>query len=139
MFAIPHQARCDAELNGYFIPKGTYIFPNLWALHHNEMHWDKPFEFNPSRWIENGMVVGPTHKKKQRLLAFGAGRRQCPGEVFARNRLFILTCLMLQKFKFVPAEGHDLPNHDPRDCHAEFHEFVLLMKPFRLSVKLRED
>ena len=23
MFAIPHQARCDAELNGFFIPKGT--------------------------------------------------------------------------------------------------------------------
>ncbi len=25
MFAIPHQARCDAELNGFIIPKGTSI------------------------------------------------------------------------------------------------------------------
>ena len=125
MFAIPHLAKCDAELNGYFIPKGTYIFPNLWSLHHDERYWDRPWEFNPSRFIEDGKVIAPDHKKKQRLLAFGAGRRQCPGEVFARNRLFILTCLMLQKFKFVPAEGHPLPSDDPRDCTADL---TLLMK-----------
>ncbi len=135
MFAIPHLARCDTELNGYLIPKGTYIFPNLWALHHDDRYWEQPWEFNPHRWIENGMIVGPNHKNKQRMLAFGAGRRQCGGEVFARNRLFILTCLMLQKFKFEAAEGHERPNHDPRDCHAEL---LLMMKPYKLSVQLRK-
>ena len=135
MFAVPHLARCDSELGGYLIPKGFIIFPNLWGLHHDERLWEKPWEFNPSRFIEDGKVVPPDHEKKQQLLAFGAGRRQCAGQVFARNRLFILTCLMLQKFKFVPAEGHPLPNDDPRDCHADM---VLEMKEYKLSVQLRQ-
>ena len=134
MYSVPHQARCDTELNGYFIPKGSYIFPNLWVLHHDKRYWEKPWDFNPSRFIEEGKVVAPDHEKKQRLLPFGAGRRQCPGEVFAKNRLFILTCLMLQKFKFIPAEGNPLPNCDPRDCHADF---TLLMKNYKLSVQMR--
>ncbi len=135
MLAIPHQARCNTDINGYFIPRGTFIFPNLWALHHDEKYWDQPWQFNPNRFIENGKVVAPDHKTKQRFLAFGAGRRKCAGEVFAKNRLFILTCLMLQKFKFVPAEGHPLPNHDPRDCSADF---TLLMREYDLSVELRQ-
>ena len=134
MFAVPHESRCDAQLNGYFIPKGSFIFPNLWGMHHDSRYWENPWQFKPSRFIEDGNVVAPDHKKKQRLLAFGAGRRQCPGEVFARNRLFILTCLMLQKFKFIQAEGHPLPNHDPRDCNGDF---LLVMKEYKLSVKLR--
>ena len=135
MYSIPHKARCDAELNGYLIPKGTFIFPNLWSLHHDERYWDQPWEFNPGRFIEDGKVVTPDHEKKQRLLPFGAGRRRCPGEVFARNRLFILICLMLQKFEFISAEGHPLPNDDPRDCHADF---ILLMKDYKLSANLRQ-
>ncbi len=135
IFAIPHQAKCNAELSGFFIPKGACIFPNLWSLHHDERYWDRPWEFNPNRFIEDGKVVPPDHKKKQRLFAFGAGRRQCAGEVFAKNRLFILTCLMLQKFKFVPAEGHPVPNDDPHDCTAEL---MLLIKEYKLCVQLRQ-
>ncbi len=135
MFASPHHARCDAELSGYFVPKGTIVFPNLWSLHHDERYWDQSWEFNPNRFIEDGIIVPPDHKKKQRLLPFSAGRRQCPGEVFARNRLFILTCLMLQKFKFVPAEDHPLPNDDPRNCTADL---MLQMKEYKLYVQLRQ-
>ncbi len=130
----PHIARCDSMLQGFLIPAGTMIIPNLWALHHDERYWEHPFEFNPNRWLEDGKVVPPDHVKKQRLLPFGAGKRQCPGEAFARNRLFILTTLMLQKFKFEPAEGHPRPIHDP--CQ---YKVSLIMQPerYKLSVKHR--
>ena len=134
MLAIPHVSKCDAELNGYLIPKNTIIFVNLWSLHHDTRYWEKPWEFDPNRFIEDGKVVPPDHIKKQRLFPFGAGKRQCAGRVFARNRLFILTTMMLQKFKFLPAEGHPLPKHDPRDYFAEF---TLNMKHYNLSVQLR--
>ncbi len=133
-FAAPHVNREDSMLEGYLIPAGTLIFPNLWALHHNERYWVKPWEFNPNRWLENGKVVPPDHIKKQQFLMFGAGRRQCPAEVFARNRLFILTTMMLQKFKFVPAEGYPRPNYDP----SQFKMNILLeSEPYKLSVKPR--
>ncbi len=34
--SIPICARVDTELNGYSVPKGTIIFPNIWNLHHDE-------------------------------------------------------------------------------------------------------
>ncbi len=132
--AIPHRAKCDSELQGFLIPAGTIVFPNLWSLHHDERYWANPWEFNPNRFIEGNKIVGPDHIKKQRLLPFGAGRRQCPGEDFARNRLFILATMMLQKFKFLPAEGHPKPNHDPNECTVDI---VLRIKPYKLSVKQR--
>ncbi len=138
-FLAPHLNRHDCELQGCLIPAGTIpagtiVFPNVWALHHDPRYWKNPWEFNPNRWLENGKVVTPDHIKKQRLLAFGAGRRQCPGEVFARNRLFIVTTMLLQKFKFVPAEGHPRPNHDP----SKFKLNILLHnEPYKLSVQPR--
>ncbi len=47
---------------------GTFVFPNLWGLHHDERYWEKPWEFNPSRFIEDGKVVAPDHEKKQRFV-----------------------------------------------------------------------
>ncbi len=133
-FAIPHRAKYDSMLQGYLIPAGTIIFPNLWALHHDNRYWENPWEFNPNRWLEEGQVVPPGHITKQRLLPFGAGKRQCPGEAIARNRLFLLVTMLLQKFKFVAAEGHQRPNHDPSDCKVDF---ILQPNPYKLSVEAR--
>ena len=49
-----------------------------------------------------------------RLLAFGAGRRVCPGEAIAKNRLFLLITSLLQRFTILPPEGAPLPDYDPR-------------------------
>ncbi len=133
-FAIPHLAKNDSELQGYLIPAGTMIFPNIWALHHDPRYWKTPWEFNPNRWIDDGKILPPDHIKKQRLLPFGAGRRQCPGEVFARNRLFLLTTILLQKFKFVEAHGHPKPNYDPSQFKVNM---ALQQDPYKLTAKPR--
>jgi cytochrome P450 len=31
--AIPHKAHCDDAHDGYFIPKGTIVVPNVWYAH----------------------------------------------------------------------------------------------------------
>ncbi len=133
--SLPHYSSCNSELGGFFIPKGTLIFPNLWSLHHNEKYWENPFEFDPLRFLENGKLLPPDHIKKQRLLPFSAGRRQCPGEAFAKNRLFILVTLLLQKYKFLPAEGHPQPQHDPREYELGINN---LIKPYKLTVQARD-
>ena len=133
---IPHYTSCETELNGYLMPKGTIVFPNVWSLHHDEKYWEDPWVFNPNRFLdENGDLVGPDHINKQRLLIFGAGRRQCTGEIFARNRVYILLALMLQNFKFLPANGHPRPKHDPRDYDVRMN---ILIKPYHLSATIRE-
>ena len=39
-----------------------------------------------------------------RLLTFSAGRRVCPGEVLARNRLFLVIANVLQKLTIEPED-----------------------------------
>ena len=49
-----------------------------------------------------------------RILLFGAGRRNCVGEVLAKNRIFLFFSCLFQKFKFLPSNGEYAPIHDPR-------------------------
>ncbi len=133
--AFRHSTAANFDFHGYFIPKGTMIFPNLWAANHDEKYWENPWEFNPLRFYEHGELVGPDHVKRKRLLSFGAGRRHCTGEAYARHWLFLFVTLMLQKFKFFPAEGQPVPQHDPRDYMVRLN---LLIKPYSLSAHLRD-
>ena len=48
-----------------------------------------------------------------RLLPFGAGKRVCPGEVLARNRLFLFFASFLQNFTFIADNEKDKPIGDP--------------------------
>ena len=55
-----------------------------------------------------------------RVLSFGAGKRICPGEVLAKNRIFLFATCLFQKFKFLPSKGEKAPQHDPRTYHSGF-------------------
>ncbi len=89
--------------------------------------------FNPDRFIENGRIVAPDHPNKQllNLLIFGGGRRQCPGEQFVKNRIFLLVTMMLQRFKFLPSEGEPKPQTDPHDYMTGNLSWI---KPYKTQV-----
>ncbi len=132
---VPHYCALGSKIKGYKIPPGTLVLPNVWSLHHNPDYWESPWMFNPYRFLEDGKLVAPDHINRQRVMMFSAGKRKCPGEIFAKNRLFILLTLMLQKFKFLPAEGHPRPKHDPREYDVRL---ALIIKPYKLSAQLRK-
>ncbi len=134
-FLIPHYTSKEAELGGYHIPKNTIIFPNIWSLHHDERHWENPWVFDPLRFMKNGSLLPPDSKERKRMLIFGAGPRRCAGEKIAKNRLFILVTMLLQKYKFLPAEGFPKPMHDPRDYDSHL---ALTPKPFHICVQPRQ-
>ncbi len=133
-FLMPHYTKKGGELNGYFIPENTAIFPNIWNLHHDERYWKNPWKFDPLRFIENDAISLTAKNNKQRILVHSAGRRQCPGEQVAKNRLFILVTMMLQKYKFLAAEGFPKPKHDPREY---VNDVILKIKPYHLCVEAR--
>lgn len=37
------------SIGGYPISRGTRILVNMWAIHHDSDHWDKPDLFNPGK------------------------------------------------------------------------------------------
>ena len=112
-FTIDHTAVTDSEVLGHKIPKGTPVIVNLFGLHHSEKYWDKPWDFNPGRFLdEEGNLVASDHVNRKRLMAFGAGPRVCIGQSFASARLFILATSLIRAFEVTPAPGETIA-HNP--------------------------
>ncbi|KAH7010382.1 cytochrome P450 [Ilyonectria destructans] len=96
---IPHAPTQDDEYNGYFIPKGTAITGNLWAIHRNPRDFPDPDTFRPERFL--GGLERPYPNKKGHN-AFGWGRRQCSGQPLAEQGLFITIARLLWAFSIKP-------------------------------------
>ncbi|PIK35768.1 putative cytochrome P450 2C21-like isoform X1 [Apostichopus japonicus] len=99
--AMFHMVKEDAEYEGYFIPKNTYMISNLWGMHHDERIFPKPFEYQPERFIND---AGEFVKSKY-VTPYGIGKRVCPGEVLAQRELFLFVTQLVQRFELLPAEG----------------------------------
>ncbi len=110
-----HQTTHDTEITNHgAIPKGTRLMINTWALHHDKEFWGDPEIFRPERFLDdNGALVEADHPHRKHMLLFGAGPRQCIGEIFAHARLFLWTAALVNKFTITLAPGFDPDYMDP--------------------------
>ncbi|PPQ79518.1 hypothetical protein CVT25_003400 [Psilocybe cyanescens] len=89
--AVPHRVMQDDIHEGYFIPKGALVIPNIWKFAHDPRVYSNPFRFDPERFlpakglhladasvfiscvmslavfdvakcVENGVVIEPVHE-----------------------------------------------------------------------------
>ncbi|XP_058468530.1 cytochrome P450 2K4-like [Solea solea] len=99
--ALPHRTSQDVTLEGFFIEKGTTVFPLLTSVLYDEDEWEKPRSFHPAHFLDkDGKFV-----KRDAFMPFSAGRRVCLGESLARMELFLFFSTFLQRFRFSPAPG----------------------------------
>ncbi|KAI6099986.1 cytochrome P450 [Pisolithus croceorrhizus] len=61
--------RNDDTYEGYFIPKGSYVVVNIWAILRDERTYTDPLEFKPERFL------GDNPEQDPRNASFGFGRR----------------------------------------------------------------
>ncbi|KAI0068104.1 cytochrome P450 oxidoreductase [Artomyces pyxidatus] len=121
---IPHTSTEDDWYNGYFIPKGSLVFSNIWAISQDTAYYKDPTSFNPDRFMPDTSALDP------HVFAFGFGRRKCPGVDMAGANLFIFMALTLSVLEFGPGDG-GMPE-------AEFVSgTVSHPKPFAYSVRPR--
>ncbi|OJA19807.1 hypothetical protein AZE42_12300, partial [Rhizopogon vesiculosus] len=79
---VPHRVTEDDIHDGYYIPKGSLIIPNIWFMLNDPRTYFNPSEFNPERFLAND---GKGPEVEPRTICFGFGRRICPGtHVFRR-------------------------------------------------------
>ncbi|CAG2106108.1 unnamed protein product, partial [Medioppia subpectinata] len=78
----------------YNLPEGTSVVVQQYSILMDEKYWDKPDEFNPSRFLDN--VGKQVVVKPAAFIPFGVGRRQCIGEQLATNTLFLSLVRLLQ-------------------------------------------
>ncbi|KAM3967166.1 putative cytochrome P450 304a1 [Aphomia sociella] len=99
---VPHRAVVDTTIGGYDIPENTMVSANFVMLHMDKKIWGDPEKFRPERFIEDGRVNVASDKS----LPFGAGRRLCAGETYARQTLFQVFAAFMQAFHISSANGH---------------------------------
>ncbi|KAE8354986.1 cytochrome P450 [Aspergillus coremiiformis] len=83
---ITHMAIEDDICEGYHIPKGAAILPNIWAFTHDPKEYHDPMVFKPERFLSDN---DHTPERDPRLFSFGFGRRICPGRNLADSNLYL--------------------------------------------------
>jgi len=73
----------DDIYDRWFIPKGTILFWNVWAMAHNPEVYPDPDCFKPERWLDdNGKLIAEEFDP-----VFGFGRRSCIGIYLAKKHV----------------------------------------------------
>jgi cytochrome P450 len=125
---VMHTAMQDATFAGYDIPKGTWIMPNIYAIHHDPKIWDDPHNFRPERFLSED---GKTVLKSENLLPFSLGKRICLGETLARDVIFLFMTNIFQRFNI------SLDPSKPRPTYESKEGFLLHPEDFSVLVKER--
>ncbi|TBU24874.1 cytochrome P450 [Dichomitus squalens] len=104
---VPHAILEDDVYEGYFIPKGSIVCINQWNILHDPEIYADPFTFNPERFL-------PGHGKEPELdprkVAFGFGRRICPGIHLAESSVLMVAAMLLSVFNIKnPLNEHGIP------------------------------
>ncbi|XP_019630642.1 PREDICTED: cytochrome P450 2U1-like [Branchiostoma belcheri] len=103
----PHATTEAVKVQGYDIPEGTQVLPNLYSLHMDPAYWPDPDRFDPGRFLD---AEGNVINKPESFMPFGGGRRGCLGEQLAKMELFLFFSTLLKSFTFTTPGGAPPPS-----------------------------
>lgn len=90
----------------FLFHKGSFVFSSLHACHQDERAFKDASEFKPERFLNED---GQFSVKLDKSLPFGAGKRLCAGETFARNAYFLVASALMQNFNFKMPANEEMP------------------------------
>ena len=83
----------------YLFCLGTAVMINIWSIHHNSSHYENPFEFKPTRFLDADGQLLPASKLRH-FIPFSAGPRECLGQTLGRTELFLFLANLLYNYRF---------------------------------------
>ncbi|KAL1730180.1 cytochrome P450 [Schizophyllum commune] len=98
---VPHKSTKDDTYNNMFIPKGSLLVFNVFAMTHDEAVYKDPWRFDPDRYVSRGE---DGHGEPLPTGHFGFGRRICPGRFVGDASVFIAIATMLHVLTFEKAK-----------------------------------
>lgn len=106
---VPRESTQDIKLRGYDIKAGSRVIINAWAIGRDPELWEEAEEFRPERFL-NSSIDFKGHDFE--LIPFGAGRRGCPGVVFAMVINEIALANLVHKFEWILPSGANAEDLD---------------------------
>ncbi|KAG2360788.1 cytochrome P450 [Suillus spraguei] len=128
---FPHCVAEDDIHDGYYIPKGSLVIPNMWFMLNDPRTYVNPSQFDPERFLAKD---GKEPETEPRTICFGFGRRICPGLHLADASTWISTAMSLAVFdisKVIENGVEIIPEVEPLPGTASH------PKPFKCSIKPR--
>jgi cytochrome P450 len=110
------------------VPKGTVLVPMIDAMHHNPKYWPDPYEFRPSRFLED--------YNKDAFMPFSAGARVCIGRRFSEIEQIAVLSVIALNYKITileePQYAHETVDERKKRVLAQ--RSLLVVKPVRIPV-----
>ncbi|KAF5365306.1 hypothetical protein D9758_005453 [Tetrapyrgos nigripes] len=107
---VAHDSLEDIIYEGYYIPKGTSIYANIWAMTHDASVYKDPDQFIPERHLRNDGHFDNINS----ILAYGFGRRVCVGRYMANDTIWLAIAATL-----AAVEISSLPNENVEDYFTD--------------------
>ncbi|KDP45416.1 hypothetical protein JCGZ_09665 [Jatropha curcas] len=127
-FLVPHESSDDCTIGGYYVPRGTMLLVNAWAIHRDPTVWSDPTKFKPERFEGLG-------NEAYKLIPFGVGRRACPGAGLANRVMGLALAELIHCFEWGrPSEelidmtegtGGTMPKSQPLEAMCRARESMI--------------
>jgi cytochrome P450 len=101
IWLLMRRTREEVRLGDVTLPPGTEIVFSPHALHHDPRYFPAPDLFDPDRWLPERAAESP----RDAFVPFGAGARQCIGNVFAQTEIVIGAATIARRWRLVPVAG----------------------------------
>ncbi|KAF7374574.1 O-methylsterigmatocystin oxidoreductase [Mycena sanguinolenta] len=131
---VAHASTADDVYNGYFIPKGTTVISNIWAMTRDESIYPEPERFNPDRFF----TADGKLNDDDTVLAFGFGRRICVGRHNAEATVWATLVSVLSTFNIAKAKD-DTGKEIEIDPDRYSYGMVSHPQPFACSIIPRSE
>ncbi|EIM81916.1 cytochrome P450 [Stereum hirsutum FP-91666 SS1] len=125
---LAHRVTQDDVYKGMFIEAGTTVYPNIWSMLHDPQTYPSPESFMPERFLDSSGHMKKLEKwEDPGWVAFGFGRRICPGMFLAENSIFTSIASLLYVFDILKAKDDNGTEIEPE---VDYDGFICHAKPF---------
>ncbi|XP_057956715.1 cytochrome P450 71D10-like [Malania oleifera] len=136
---LPRESRERCEIIGYEVPPQTRVIINAWAIARDPEYWNDADKFIPERFLNSSIdFKGTTFE----YIPFGAGRRVCPGILYAIANIQLPLAQLLFHFDWklpggLKEEDLDMTEHFGVTVRRKW-DLHLIPIPYQLSSNVFE-
>jgi cytochrome P450 len=102
VWAVARRAIDDYEVDGYKVPKDSFIFMSQYVMHRDWRFYPDPLRFDPRRFTPELQASRPQFA----YFPFGGGPRRCIGEPFAWMEGMLVLATVARKWRMRLVPGH---------------------------------